>query len=90
MKMYYFNPNDYDKEYFVLAENKSEACAFLLEHIKKCLNKSIEVENEFMSEIFKKELNRWEKVEPSKPQTYPSGYTIEEYGFGQVIESEIS
>ena len=33
MKMYYYNPNDYGDEFFVMAENRTEAHKYLIKHL---------------------------------------------------------
>lgn len=35
MKLYYFNPNNYGKQYFVMAESEEEAYESLYDHIEK-------------------------------------------------------
>jgi hypothetical protein len=76
MKLYYFNPNDYGTEYYVLAENKINAITYLLNHFKQTKN----------MEKFK----MWKNTNSKNPQTFPINYTLEEHGIGDVLVSSIS
>ena len=76
MKLYYFNPNGYGSEYFVMAKNKDKAYKSLLNYFK---NKT---EGTF-AEHYKEELIKW-------TANFPLGYSLEEYSKGIVIESEIA
>lgn len=76
MKLYYFNPNDYDMEYFVMSDCEENAIKSLNEHLIK----------EFENSVLKTE-----KDKPSQWGDWSfRGYTIEVYEANQVIESEIS
>lgn len=78
MKLYYFNPNDYNFEFFTIGENKYKALEYLINHLSK-------FENDFVEE-----LEVWKNVNPMDITTLPKGYTIDEYQVGDVIVSEIA
>lgn len=91
MKLYYFNPNDYNYEYFVMANDKLEAFESLINFFKR--NIKIEEEEDianFYRSNYLARLKEWEKINPLKPETFPSGYTLEEYERGEIVETEIS
>jgi len=77
MKLYYFNPNGYGAEYFVMAKNKDKAYKSLLDYFKN------EIISTTFAELYKEELISWEK-------SMPTGYSLDEYNEGIVIESEIA
>lgn len=74
MKLYYFNPNAYGDQYFVMAENKAQAFEYLLAS----------------SKIYKPDREAWEKVDILNLEKLPFGYTLDEYEKGEVIRSEIA
>lgn len=86
MKMFLFNPNDYDLQFFVVANDKIEAHKYLLNHFKK-LSKS---SDSFNRKYYKGYYDKWLKVDPMNPDTFPEKYTLLEYAVGEVVESEIS
>jgi len=86
MKMYYYNPNNYGEEFFVLAENKTNAHEYLLKHLKNKIKK----EKPYQTTYHKDLLNLFEKVNPLDDTTFPRKYTLEEYEVGDVIQSEIA
>lgn len=76
MKIYYYNPNDYGVQFFVMAENKTKAHEYLLKHLE--------------DEICQEDLEIWKRVNPLDVKTFPSNYTLDEHEFGSVIQSEIA
>jgi hypothetical protein len=85
MKLYYFNPNDYGAEFFVMVENKINAHEFLLKHLENKIITEI-----CASEMYEEDLEIWKKVNPLDNTTFPCNYTLEEHPIGSVIESEIA
>lgn len=79
MKLYYFNPNNYGSEYFVMAKNRNHAYKSLLNYFKNKIDKNDNYKNFYIDELIE-----WEK------NTFPSGYSLDEYNAGIVIESEIA
>jgi len=78
MKLYHFNPNDYNFEFFTIGENKYKALEYLIKHFSKLGND------------YQDELKVWKNVNPMDSTTLPKGYTIDEYQVGDVIVSEIA
>lgn len=85
MKMYYFNPNDYGAEYFVMEENKTKAHECLIKHLENKI-----IKEPLIAEMIKTDLEIWKKVNPLDSKSFPSGYTLDEHEVGSVIESEIA
>lgn len=85
MKLYYFNPNDYGQEWFVMAQSKQDAIFYLLKYLtQKSLDDGETEDDDFYNEYlnaFKSALNTGD---------LPYKYTIEECEEGKVIQSEIS
>lgn len=87
MKLYFFNPNDYGAEYSVLASNKKDAIAFLIQYFKN--NIAIEEEKikngkEGFPNGGRSDLSMWENASPNN---LPDSYTIDEYEEGKIIET---
>ena len=87
MKLYYFNPNNWGDQYFVMAENKIEAHEYLLQHFEKLIDDPNE---KYAKKSNREALKQWKKVNPENPDTFPTGYTLDEFEKGQIIESEIA
>ena len=87
MKLYYFNPNNWGAQYFVMAENKIKAHEYLLTFLEKRMNKS---EEQCYLKTNQNELKEWEIVDPLDPTTFPQKYKLDEYEVGEVINSENS
>lgn len=85
MKMYYYNPNDYGDQFFVMAENKTEAHKCLLKHLENKI-----VTESCYSEMYQEDLEIWKKVNPLDGKSFPKKYTLDEYEIGSVIQSEIA
>lgn len=79
MKLYYFNPNDYGDEFFVMAKNKTMAFESLMAYF----NRDTELDH-------KDDLRIWKKINPLDPTSFPMKYTLDEYGEGEIIRSETS
>lgn len=91
MKMYYFNPNDYNVEFFVMAENIVDAHKFVLQHLEKELAKEkMNYPNINYISSTEQYLLDWQKVNPEDPTTFPYGYTIDEHAVGSVVQTELS
>lgn len=82
VKMYYFNPHDYDYEYFVAAENKIKAYKYLIEYLNK-----MAAEN---PKNYSYLLDIWNKINPLDASSFPEKYTLDEYEVGSVVQTEIS
>jgi len=87
MLLYHFNHNGYGEEYYVMAENKVEAHKSLLRFLEF---KIADPKNKMYVDMYKVDLKKWTKVNPEDPNTFPSTFTLDEYGAGYVIESEIA
>jgi hypothetical protein len=96
-KLYYFNPNDWGLEYFVMSDSKEEALESVIDFLKE---KAVE-EQESYKEMYKlnPELNdgtgyyqdlynEWKLVKDVSKLL--DNYTIKEYGKNEVIDSELS
>jgi len=85
MKMYYYNPNRYGAEFFVMGENKTKAHEYLLKYLE---NKVIT--GGCYSEMYEEDLKMWMTVNPLDGKTFPNKYTLDEHEIGSVIQSEIA
>lgn len=85
MKMYYFNPNDYGVEFFIMAENKIKAHEYLIKYLENKI-----VSESCYSEMYQENLDMWKKVNPLDSTTFPNKYSLDEHEIGSVIESEIA
>lgn len=79
MKLFYFNPNDYGCEYFVMSETKETA----LESLKKYLLKEAEEEEERYS--YNKDV--YKKWGTASINNLPEEYSIDEHEDNVVIET---
>lgn len=85
MKMYYYNPNNYGAEFFVMAENKTKAHEYLLKYLENKI-----VDEKCYAEMYKDDFEMWKNVNPLDSKTFPRKYTLDEHEIGSVIESEIA
>lgn len=79
MRLYYFNPNDYGEEAFVMAENEDQAKDALIIGLAKF------VDDPRISDFAK-------EYEKSKVKSMVEGlskYTIDSFGPGEVVYTEI-
>lgn len=86
MKLYYFNPNDYGYEWFVVSDSEENAIKALNKHLIEDFDREPHGWDEPLKwgdEFFQR------KVLPNGVVTQ-KGYTIDVYEPNQVIESEIS
>lgn len=83
MKLYYFKPNNYDYEYFVMAESEEKALDYLLENLSAKSTSGTSDSRHYHDEHLV-----W--AEARKMGKLPRQFAIESYAVGQVIESEIS
>lgn len=88
MKLYYFNPNDYGQEYFVMAENKIKAHQYLIKYFKN--KKANEKPNSYEAKSCQEDIDMWAKVNPFDASTFPCKYTLDEKEEGCIIHSEIA
>jgi|ERR1035437_9341044 hypothetical protein len=84
LKLYYFNPNDYGDTFGTMAHSKEEAIQFLLKYLEERVKGAIH------SEWCITQVKKWSEVDVNDANTYPDGYTIEEYSLGEVLIGEIS
>lgn len=82
MHLFYFNPNTYDLQYFVMAESTESAFQAVLDHLKDRSKN-----NESYKTFYKEEYEIWTKC---SIDNLPSKYTIEIRSENEVIQSEIS
>jgi len=85
MKMYYYNPNDYGAEFFVMAENKTKAHEYLLKYLENKI-----VGESCYTKEYQEDLELWKKVNPLDNKTFPRKFTLDEYEIGAVIQSELA
>lgn len=78
MKNYYFNPNNYDLEFIVLANSAEEALNSVKNYLKTEGNSS---------EFYLDEFERWKDT---TLENLPTEYSIEEFQIGEVILTERS
>lgn len=75
-RLFYFNPNGYGTEAFVVAENKEDAIEYLKKATEeKCLKDP--------------SLADWFREDYQNMSTTNSNYTIDEHPIGNVVFSEI-
>lgn len=86
LKMYYFNPNNYGAEYFTIAPNSETA----LNNVKSFLLKKASIgegdKQYCYTNLYTNDYNVWKDATITN---LPSGYTIDEYKNGDVVESEL-
>lgn len=87
MKLYHFNHNGYDAEYYTMAENKVDAYKYLLIYLQ---NKIDDPKNMVYKSMYKEDLKMWQDVNPLIPSSFPGTFTLDEHELGDVIESEIA
>ena len=88
MKLYHFNPNGYGQNYFVMAENKSDAYKYLLEYFKNMIKDTSDV---YEKNYHKNELKMWKKAKIDSDHLFendPKGYTLDEHENGVVVHTE--
>jgi hypothetical protein len=76
MKLYYFNPNNYGDEFFVMSSSPDAAKNALMDYFNRIPEK-----DKWHFEYF---------IESLKKGILPNGFTIEEYEKNVVIKSEIA
>jgi len=79
MKIYYFDPNNYGQQYFVMAESRSEAIKYLTKYFDEEIKK--ETDKDFVEIL---------KEEKDVAINLKDDYTLEEFDVGEVIVTEIS
>ncbi len=84
MKLFYFNPNSYGEEFFVMSDDKINAHKDLMKFLKE------RTKDPYYGEYYKEDIKRWKNVNPLIPETFPQKYTLDEYEKGQVFRSEIA
>ena len=87
--MYVFEPNDWGMRFFVMAEDKVDAHASLLDHFRDRI-KELDKQNYGFETSAKRDLDIWKKVKPLDATTFPDNYTLNEFEEGVVVESELS
>ncbi len=86
MKLYYFNPNDYGEEWFVVANSEDEA----INHLNKHLLQKFEKNPDGGTKPLKWGDSYFQKKVLPNGVVLRNGYTIDIYEEGQVVETEIS
>ena len=90
MNLYYFNPNNYDMTYTVMAKNTEEAKILLLNHLFNIAKKDpfdIRNDGETYESFEMKMYHTWKNA--FDLNILPKGYTIDEYKEGEVLIGEI-
>lgn len=83
MKMYYFNPNTYGRQAFVIAESPEKAKEYLLRYRKFPGTTRLDEEVEkIVIELHNETLDNMVNLKDN--------YTLEEFGVGEVKFAEIS
>ena len=84
MKLYHINPNGYGGEYFVMTDSKESALVELKRYYLKMANdETLEVRS-----IYKDDYDKmWASA---TVESLPNEYTIDEYGFNCIVETEVS
>jgi hypothetical protein len=77
LKLYYFNPNDYGEEFFVMSRSIEEAYESLIKFL---------TEDEYSDYLRK----LWSKVDIHDKSTYPPKCTVDVIGENQVVRTERS
>jgi hypothetical protein len=77
MKLYHLNPNDYDNEFFVMAESPEKALEYIVNHLG------------YLSDGKNIYEDHYQKFKKSNIECLPDKYSLDDYGLGEVIESEI-
>lgn len=81
--MYYFNPNTYGKQAFVMADSTEKAKEYLLKYRKFPGTTGLDEETEkIVIELHNEILDNMSNLK--------DGYTLEEFGVGEVKFAEIS
>lgn len=88
-KLYHLNPNTWGQEYYVLAESKEKALEYI---VKEITIKEEETRKFYLS--FDPDYNFGtpdsDRFKNCTPDKLPGLYTLDEYGPGKVIQSEIA
>jgi hypothetical protein len=80
MKLYFFNPNDFGTEYYVMHESKQQA----LESVKSFLKRMADGDGGDVATVYRDDYeNLWENA---SVDLLPAKYSIDEFSLGQVIE----
>jgi hypothetical protein len=83
MKLYHINPNDFGGEYFVMSSSKETALVAL----KRFYLKMASDPTNPVRSIYQDDYNTlWQNA---TVDSLPPKYTIDEYGFDDVVETEI-
>ena len=85
MKLFHFNPNGFDYQYYVMATNVMIAHECLLKFL---LEKNKNADSEFLKFESWEQYIMWKKVYPLDITTIPKSYTIEEHPANEIIEVE--
>jgi len=89
MKLYYLNPNDYGKQWFVMAENKEMAIEAFLKFAKEKDKEAGDLQKEAgMFEEWNYNMNSLNKALDDIKQN--GTYTLNCFDVGEVIRSELS
>jgi len=91
MKLYYFDPHNYNMTYTVMANSEDEAKQYLLNHLKEKAKIEPFGENIY-GELFESyDMTNYHKwLSAFNKGILPDDYNIRDYDEGQIIEGEIS
>jgi len=83
MKLYHINPNDFGAEYFIMTTSKETA----LVELKRYYIKMASDETNDMRDIYQQDYDKlWKDADVDN---LPKRYTIDEHGFGDIVQTEI-
>lgn len=83
MKLYHINPNDFGAEYFIMTTSKEAA----LVELKRYYIKMASDETNDVRDIYQQDYDKlWKDADVDN---LPKRYTIDEHGFGDIVETEI-
>lgn len=83
MKLYHINPNDFGAEYFIMTTSKETA----LVELKRYYIKMASDETNDVRDIYQQDYDKlWKDADVDN---LPKRYTIDEHGFGDIVQTEI-
>lgn len=84
LKMYYFNPHNYDCAYSIMANSREDALNLLVDHLHREVfnagDDQLSIEIERIYDI-------WASA---TSDSLPDKYSIDEFGYDDVLQTEIS
>jgi hypothetical protein len=87
LKMYHINPRDWGMNWYICAVSKQAALDTLVKRFRENAEKEAQDPHSFIVVDARKLYKVWSKA---TLQNLPQKYTIDEYGEGGIIESDVS